>query len=114
MSRGHGEVERYILEMVGRYQKLIPTVVIAEYYAAGVEVTPHLRSSVRRAANRLAQSGEVIGWEVRAPTRRYLDGRGWAMGAHRWVFCVGPPGLEVTTEDEQDALTAMFNMVMRG
>jgi len=103
MSRGHGKVERYILDQVTRRQELIPTAVLAHLYDKD-NATPHLRSSFRRAATKLVEAGEVKGWELQCPTRSFLDG---TLGSYRWTFCVAPADMEITGDDEHGARVIM-------
>lgn len=99
MSRGHGKIERYIIETVNRRQELTALIVMAKQYA-GERPTPHLRSSFRRAAAKLVDSGEIVGWEIFAPTREYANGE---FGSWRWVLCVGPAGMEEVSEKDEEA-----------
>src|SRR5664279_1801511 len=71
MSRGRGAVERYIHEWINRnYLQLIPEIALAytDAQVEGVEFTPHLRASSRRAARKLAAAGDVSRHEVFART----------------------------------------------
>ena len=106
MSRGHGNVERYILDMVLQRKELIPVPVLAAYYARdnSIDNTPHLQSSFRRAAAKLADSGEVDKREVNLPTRQHAKG---SSGDWRWVACVSPPDMAIGDSDMMGAAYAM-------
>jgi hypothetical protein len=70
-----------------------PTPVIAAMYADtfGVENTPHLHASVRRAIRSLEAAGDVQAEEVMLPTRVMAD---MSMSSRRWSLCVSSLGLE--------------------
>jgi hypothetical protein len=101
MSRGPGSIQTYTITRVAKRQGMVPVVVLAQLYARkyGVPFTPHLRSSFRRAANRLVADGTLVGGRVRCPTRKYEDNK---PAAWRWVLCVAPPG-----DHSEDELVAM-------
>jgi hypothetical protein len=72
MSRGHGDLQRFILEQVSAHRdEAHPIPVLAHFYARerGISDTRTLRSSLRRAANRLHEQGEVALCDVLVPTR---------------------------------------------
>jgi hypothetical protein len=106
VSRGLGIVQRYIRDQVTRRRELISLVVLAKYYAEdnGRRDTRYLRSSFRRAAAGLVKSGELKGWELQCPTRRYADG---SMGSYRSIFCVAPVDMAITEKDEHGARVSM-------
>ena len=88
VSRGHGRLQSFILEGVTRNSgQAYPVPVLARWCArqTGVEETPHLRASVRRAVNRLAAEEAVELADVLLPTRVLADGRAVS---RRWITCV--------------------------
>ena len=102
-------IQRYITYMVDvRYHnQLLPLGVLAGVYArqAGVAATAHLRSSFRRAANRVANEGVVQLYEVWAPTRLHADA---TYGQYRSQLCVARVGLDLTDDEvTQRAITAI-------
>ncbi len=106
MSRGPGTIQAYLITTVDSRKELIPIPMLALMYAKdhGVEYTPHLRSSFRRAAGKLVRAGNLKGWELQCPTRIFGDG---TMGSYRWTLCVAPKWMEITPEDEHGAQVLM-------
>ncbi len=117
MSRGPGTVQRFITEHLDRIARsgdrdeelLVPVAVLTEFYAREHEmaVTPHLRSSFRRAAVRLAEAHIVQMTDVLAPTRKFA---GDEFGSLRWLACVYPADRDLTDEMVESAqlATALF------
>jgi hypothetical protein len=98
MSRGPGSAQRFVLDQVAkRPNELIALPVLAYLYASerGVEVTPHLRSSLRRAIARLYAEDEIVASELWVPTAIDQDGQ-WIN--NRWAVAVGHPDLEIYEE----------------
>jgi hypothetical protein len=107
MSRGHGSIQSFIVEHLDRRDDACPVVALAYLYASRNHVpnTPHLRSSFRRAARRLAEDGEITLWELLLPTRVYEGGE---LAAYRWMPVVAPADTELTADRLAAARTAMF------
>jgi hypothetical protein len=112
VSRGPGVVQLYIRDQITSRQECIPVVVLAKMYAEdrGLDDSRHLRSSCRRAAANLIDSGAIRGWELRCPTRLFADG---TAGNYRWAFCVAPADMEITEKDEHGARVIMALMGAR-
>lgn len=111
MSRGRGKVQRWVIDQLSPGgPRLQPVQVLAASYAkdAGLPVTPHLRSSFRRAVDALAREGAVRLWDVPLPTRFINEDRGdgWGKIRHlnvRLMLCASRPDVEEITDDDLTA-----------
>ena len=71
----------------------------------GTKDTPHLRSSFRRAADTLVRRGKIARRILNLPTSRYdLD---QPAGHWRDIYCVMPPGTELSDSHLMGAAYAM-------
>lgn len=92
MSRGHGKLQRFILDgVLAQPDRVFRAQDIAALYAAehGDDSTPHLRASVRRAIRRLCAEGLVEAGQGVLPTRKLADG---SPHSYRYALCVWAPG----------------------
>jgi hypothetical protein len=98
MSRGLGQTQRFVMTLVEEHPDwVIPAPLVAELYAVktGVPLTAHLRSSIRRAIDKLAQAGLVSAREMEVAIPITTDRWGKRRSqVERHTLCVTRGGVE--------------------
>jgi hypothetical protein len=118
VSRGHGAIQRFILDTVEEGQ-FWPVSALAGYYASQHDGSRSdattLRRSFRRAARALVAAGELDAYTANVPTQRLAEDELYEpTGSRRRVAVVARPGSKPAAVDDDLTLRqAMYGIASR-
>ncbi len=122
MSRGPGNIQRYILDVVayehgklltveGMRERIIPVRLLADIWAGRHGATPTQHASFRRAAGRLCDQGRLQPWTIELPS--YWDEVGEPRSWRRSFAVSATQVQEMTDEMYADTLDAVRRIARR-